>query len=319
MDFNVGGKTMVPWGSIFGLVIGLIMIIKGADVFIDAAIWIAQKTGIPKVIIGISIVSLATTLPEFSVSVYASYTNHASMAVGNAVGSCICNIGLILGMVLIYRQFKVEQKGFVNRGVYMIVVAGALFLMSQDFTIGRADAIVLIFFLAGFVYLIYNEVRNSVEREITEVEGKWGIQIIKFILSSLLVVIGSRLVVNSGVTLAEFFHIPEIVISLTLIALGTSLPELVTALTAAYKGHQDLSLGNIVGANILNMTWVVGGSALINPLSISPQNIRIDLPVMAAFMVLLLIFGKTKNVLGRFEGAILFMGYFAYIAFTILS
>ncbi len=311
---------MVPWGSILGLVIGLAMIIKGADIFTDAAVWIAKKTGVPKVIIGVTIVSLATTLPEFAVSVFASYSNHASMAVGNAVGSCICNIGLILGLVLILKQFKVERSGFIVRGVFMIVIAILLFFMASDLQISRVNGVILLSFLVLFILIIYRELKTMriVSKE-EKVAGSWRIKLLMFIVASVAVVIGSRLVVNSGVTIAHYLNIPEIVISLTLIALGTSLPELVTSLTAAFKGHQELSLGNIVGANILNLTWVIGGAALVNPIPISTANLLIDFPVMILFMIMLFIFGLTKKRLGRWEGIVMFLLYFVYIGYTVLS
>ncbi|QOR35816.1 calcium/sodium antiporter [Clostridium sp. 'deep sea'] len=310
---------MVPWWSFVGLIIGLVMIIKGADIFTDAAVWIAKKTGLPKVIIGVTIVSLATTLPEFAVSVFASYSGHASMAVGNAVGSCICNIGLILGLVLIIKQFKVERSGFVTRGIFMIIVGVVFFALSYDLTVSRMNGFVLFGFLALFIVVIYRELKNMkiVEKKEEKVEGTWGPKLLIFLVGSIIVVIGSRLVVNSGVTIAHFFNVPEIVISITLIALGTSLPELVTALTATFKGHQDLSLGNIIGADILNLTWVIGGASMANPLTMTKDNLYTDIPVMLGFMVLLFIFGLTKKRLGRLEGVVLFASYIAFMAFTI--
>ena len=310
---------MVPWWSFVGLVVGLVMIIKGADIFTDAAVWIAKKTGLPKVIIGITIVSLATTLPEFAVSVFASYSGHVSMAVGNAVGSCICNIGLILGLVLIIKEFKVERAGFVTRGIFMIIVGAVVFALSYDLTISRMNGLILFAFLALFIVVIYRELKNMkiVEKKEEKVSGTWGPKLLIFLLGSIIVVVGSRLVVDSGVKIAHFFNVPEIVISITLIALGTSLPELVTALTATFKGHQDLSLGNIIGANILNLTWVVGGASIVNPLTITKSNLFTDLPVMLFFMVMLFIFGLTKKRLGRLEGIVLFASYIAFIALTI--
>lgn len=307
---------MFPWVAFISLIIGLIAIIKGADLFTDAAVWIAEKTGIPKVIIGVTIVSLATTLPEFAVSSYASFLGHSSMAVGNAVGSCICNIGLILGIVLMIKKFPIERNGFVYRGIFMIGAASLLYLVGTDLFISRLDGLLLLAVLVAFLFGTLKQLKASrFEARENQVEGAWGKKIGLFIVGACAVVLGSRMVVNSGITLAAYFDIPEGVIALTLIALGTSLPELVTSLTAALKGHEELSLGNIIGANILNLTWVVGGSALIRPLHISSGNLTIDFPVMGILMVILVLSGMLRKYIHKLEGIMIFSIYCVYIIY----
>ena len=298
------------------------MIIKGADFFTEVAVWFAKRFGIPQVLIGVTIVSLATTLPEFSVSVMASYAGYTSMAFGNAIGSCICNIGLILGVVLMIRSFEVKREDIAFRGVYLILVAVSLFIMSLNFTITRLNGVLLVLFLVGFIYFIYKEISSLrfKERKIQEeVEDKpVSKQILIFILSAVLIVLGSNLIVDSGVILAGYFGVPEIIISITLIALGTSLPELTTAVTAALKGHQDLSIGNIIGANLLNLTWVLGFSSIVRPVTIGEQSLFIDLPVMILLTLVLVLFSFFKKELGKKEGLAFLLIYASFIMYTIL-
>lgn len=313
---------MLPWFDFLIFSGGIVAIVKGADWFTEAAVWFADKTGIPKIIIGATIVSLATTLPEFAVSSYASFTGHSSMAVGNAVGSAICNIGLVLGLTLLLCNFQVERQGFVHRSLFMIGGAVVLYLVALDGVISRADGGILLLLLAGFIYYTLQEIKTykgSKHDQDISISGTPLRSTIQFIVGAALVVVGSRLVVSSGIVIAEFFNIPEIIIALTLIALGTSLPELVTAITATLKGYQALSIGNIVGANILNITWVIGGSALVGPLKISAENLRLDFPVMALLMVALLIFGLTRNILEKWEGATLLIMYTSYIGYIVIT
>ncbi|AZR73450.1 hypothetical protein BBF96_08675 [Anoxybacter fermentans] len=294
--------------------VGMFAIVKGADWFTDSAVWIAKKTGIPKVIIGATIVSLATTLPEFAVSVYASFSGHPEMSLGNAVGSNIFNIGMILGLTLIIHSYPTTPKIISKKALFMLTAGILALLTSLDGEINQFDGFLLLTVLIGYIlFLILHSKKNIVFVEKTEVKGTFKKNLIKFIAGSVLVIIGSRIVVNSGVWLAKYFGVPEIFIALTLVALGTSLPELVTSLTATLKGYQELSIGNIIGANLLNIGWVTSVSAMVNPISISTKNLILDFPFMLAFMGLLLLFGLTKDHLSRLEGMIFLTLYATYI------
>lgn len=311
---------MFPWSDLIKFVLGIAAIIKGADLFTEAAVWFASKTGVPKVVVGATLVSLATTLPELAVSSYSSLTGHVSMAVGNAVGSVICNTGLILGVVLLIRKFPVDRDSFIIRGLFMIGAGGSLYFLSLDTQVSRADAGVLYIILTAYVFYTFVDAkRKRDDNQRQQVEGSVLGAVVRFTGGAAAVVIGSRIVVSSGVVLAEFFGVPEIVIALTLIALGTSLPELVTALVATIKGHQDLSVGNIAGANLLNITWVVGGAAFVNPLKITPENLQVDFPVMGILMISLFAFGVTRARLDRWEGMTLFLMYVSYIGYLVVT
>lgn len=295
--------------------LGMFAIIKGADWFTDAAVWIAGKTGIPKVIVGATIVSLATTLPEFAVSVFASYSGHADMSLGNAVGSNIFNIGVILGISLLIRSFPTDPNLFPKQAAFMIAAGTLAFLFAQDGSINSMDGFLLLLILVGYlVFLIIHSLQQKQQMKKDEaVKGTLGLNLIKFIGGSAAVVIGSRITVTSGIGIAEFFKIPELIIGLTLVAMGTSLPELVTSLTATLKGYQELSVGNIIGAGLLNMSWVVGVSATINPIPITPMNLILDFPFMLTLMGLLLLFGITHKRFVRWEGATFLLIYVAYM------
>lgn len=296
--------------------LGMFAIIKGADWFTDAAVWIAGKTGIPKVIVGATIVSLATTLPEFAVSVFASYSGHADISLGNAVGSNIFNIGVILGISLLIRSCPTDPNLFPKQAAFMITAGILAFLFAQDGSITRMDGFLLLLVLAGYlVFLIVHSLQQKQQiKKGEEVKGTLGNNLLKFIGGTIAVVIGSRITVTSGIGIAEFFKIPELIIGLTLVAMGTSLPELVTSLTATLKGYQELSVGNIIGAGLLNMSWVTSVSAIVNPIPITPLNLILDFPFMLTLMGLLLFFGITRNQLVRWEGAAFLLIYAAYLA-----
>ncbi|WP_407356623.1 calcium/sodium antiporter [Methanolobus sp. WCC5] len=299
------------------LLISLLMITKGADWFVESAVSISQKSGIPKIIIGATIVSFATTAPEFTVSAMAAYMGHVDMAVGNAVGSAICNIGLVLGLIIAIKAIPVEIHGFTRKGAFMLFSALLLIVVAYDGVISPFDGILLLTVFAGFMY--YNV---RLQRAIFD--GNEGIRkkvplsqlkkdIMLFVSGAVLVVAGSRILVDSGITIAEWLGIPEMIIALTLVALGTSLPELITAVSSTLKGHQDISIGNILGANTMNIALILGVSSQIRPLSILPQSLEYDFPLMIIIMVLLLIFGITGKKLERWEGGLILGVYLGYV------
>lgn len=299
--------------------IGMFAIVKGADLFTDAAVWIAQKTGIPREIIGATIVSLATTLPEFSVSVYASSTGHAAMSLGNAVGSNIFNIGFILGLSLLIRSCPVNRNIHLRQSTFMLGAGILAFLLALDGTISRIDGLILVTLLIIYVMYIARYQRaarpqqsgqNTSPTPGVSFRRKW----IKFMVGAAAVVAGSRVAVVAGINLAHLLGVPEIVIGLTLVAAGTSLPELVTSLTATFKGYQELSVGNIMGAGLLNISWVTAVSAMVRPIPIEFANLGLDFPFMLVMMALLVIFGLTKNRLARWEGVVFLLVYGMYLS-----
>ncbi len=287
----------------------------------ESAVSISEKSGIPKVIVGATIVSFATTSPEFAVSATAAFLGHTDMTVGNAVGSVICNTGLILGFVLSIKAASVDVESFIRKGFFMALSGITLILASLDQHISQTDGIILLMIFFGFLYYNYKLQRAIFDgpEKVEKVPLKeMHRDIAYFLIGAILVVIGSRIMVNSGIELARIAGIPEMIISLTLVAFGTSLPEFITAISSTMKGHQDLSIGNIIGANTMDITLILGVCAQITSLEILDQSISYDFPTMLIFIFLLLIFGVTKKRLERWEGASMVLLYGLYIAGLII-
>jgi cation:H+ antiporter len=300
------------------LLLSLLMITKGADWFVESAVSISEKSGIPKIIVGATIVSFATTSPEFAVSVTAAYMGHVDLSVGNAVGSAICNIGLVLGLIVAIRAIDVDKHGFVRKGAFMLISGLLLILITLDGKLSSFDGILLLLVFVGFMYYNYKLQRAVFDGEGNQRERTPLLDMKKdlllFVTGALLVVLGSRILVDAGIAVAEWLGVPQMLIGLTLVALGTSLPELITAVSSTLKGHQDISIGNILGANIMDITLILGVSSQIRTLEILPQSVIYDFPAMLLIMVLLVIFGITRRKLERWEGGLLLGVYLAYIA-----
>ncbi len=299
--------------------IGLILIIKGGDYFVDAAVWIAKVTGLPEVLIGATIVSLGTTLPEASVSVLSAIQNQSTMAIGNAIGSTICNTGLILGIYNLIKPSKIESKIFNIKGLLMLAYIGIFWFISRNKYITQTASLILLSMLA--LYIVFNLIvagrsksdKSTAASRLVVTPKEFPVQIGKFILGIILIVFGANLLVKHGVTLATMWGIPAAVISLTLIALGTSLPELVTSITALIKGHSGISIGNILGANILNITMVIGASAQFGTLEITKQTFYFDIPATIIINSLLVIPSIFTKRISRFQALMLLAAYFIYI------
>lgn len=292
------------------LFVGLIFVIKGADYFVDAAVSVARKTGMSEVLIGATLVSMATTLPELAVSTYSSFLNKADLAVGNAVGSVIFNTGIILGLAILLSPIVIKDQKFSSKAIFMLFAGILLGIFSVNAEVSFPEGVLLVtLFIAYTVFLFRLSPVAENEKQIDNTPF-WLLSI-KFIGGAMAVVFGSRLMVNAAVSIAEAVGISTAIIGLTIVAAGTSLPELVTSLTAIKKGHQNVSVGNIVGANFLNMATVIGFSALINPLSMGSDSLKIDLPVMLIFMTLIWLFGR-KGKMERWQGVVFISIYVLY-------
>lgn len=303
---------------------GFVLITKGADIFIDCTVLIGKKTGISELILGATIVSFATTLPELTVSTLASIDNHTTMSLGNAVGSIICNTGLILGLVAFISPFKVDKGMFSSKSIILLISVLALMILGRDGSITRKDGLLLIILLAVYMYTNVKSVSENSKNSSNINDGMNSFRAtsnkfenlktaLLFILGLVMMVVGSKLLVDNGVKLASFIGIPQGVISLTVIALGTSLPELVSSLTAIRKKHHGISVGNILGANILNITSVIAISSLINDLPILAQNIKIDFLFMIGLLLLLILPTMKKSKLYRIQGFLMLGTYIIYI------
>ena len=281
--------------------VGFFLITKGADIFIDCTVKIGRKTGISELILGATIVSFATTLPELTVSVFALIDNYTTMSLGNAVGSIICNTGLILGLVVIISPFKVDKNMFSSKSIILLISVLTLMVLGANGSISRGDGFILIVLLIVFMYSNIKSVSgknrinspnnmqsNSCDNIKSSKHENLKVGVL-FVLGLIMMVVGSKLLVDNGVKIANSIGVPQGIISLTVIALGTSLPELVSSLTAIKKKHHGISVGNILGANILNIVSVIGISSLINDLPILSQNMRIDFEFMTIILLILII------------------------------
>ena len=307
-------------------VLGLVLIIFGSDWFVDATIWIAKVFRIPDLIIGATLVSLCTTLPEFLVSTGAAMQGDTSMALGNATGSVACNTALILGSAILFSTPSLFHKKHINiksLSISLILLIVFVFGLFSGY-ITTSLSIGLLLLTAVFVYFNYSEAKKH--RNITKKDTKVLINkkiIIKnvalFVVGLLFTIIGAKLMVTYGVKIAVALNVPSIVIAVTMTAFGTSLPELVTSITAIRKKAAALSIGNIFGANVLNLTLVLGTSSLIKPIELTKDIMSFHLPIIFGITLIAAIgtiFAKKKYP--RILGIILLISYFAYIILTIL-
>ena len=310
-------------------VFGLILLIKGGDWFVDSASNIAKRFGLPELLIGATVVSIGTTLPEVMTSATSALTGHGEIAYGNAIGSIICNTSLIAAVTVAIKPGKADKKAMLFPVCAFFAVA-AFYLVNAYFFGGFSLVSGIILLCAFVAYMVINVV-NMKKGDATpdleldqpheeEVQGSFIKDIIFILVGAGAIAIGADLLVESATTIAKELNLPESVIALTVVALGTSLPELVTAITSLMKGHGALSLGNIIGANIFNLVLVSGISVTLSPFDI-PQgtelfginsSLVLDLPVMIVVMGLLTLPTLIKGKLSRWQGISLLAIYAAF-------
>ena len=325
MNLNFTGST--PLWIVLLFAAGLVCIIKGGDLFVDAAGWIAEASGIPKFIIGATIVSFATTLPEMLVSVFAALEGNADIAVGNAVGSVTANTGLIMCLSLVCMTCLMERRQFGVKACLLLAAILSLFGFTRDGRLSVAEGLLVLVIFAGFLAesLISARREQGTERkaegERPAVSGKIVAgNIVKFVLGAAGIVLGAQLLIDNGSAIASLLGVPDAIIAATMIAIGTSLPELVTTLTAIRKKESSLSVGNIIGANIMDLTLILPLCSLIlgKPLPVQSQGMLLDIPacliICAAVLVPALWKGKFQRWMGFLAGGL----YAAYLAVMLL-
>ena len=292
---------------------GLGCIIKGGDLFVDAATWIAEASGIPKFIIGATVVSFATTLPEMLVSVFAALEGNADIAVGNAVGSVTANTGLIMCLALICMPCLMTRKQFGVKACLLLAAIAGLFGFTRDGRLSVAEgAAILVVFAIFLAENILSGRREQGTEAATVEKGKKQVltNLMKFVLGAAAIGLGAQLLIDNGSALARLAGVPDAVIAATMIAIGTSLPELVTTLTAIKKKQASLSVGNIIGANIMDLTLILPLCALIQgkPLAVERQGMLLDIPacliICAAVLVPALWKGKFQRWMGFLAGGL---------------
>lgn len=302
------------------LVVGFVMLMKGADWFVDGASKIADKFGIPQLVIGLTIVAMGTSLPEAAVSVSAALKGSAEITIGNVLGSNIMNVLVILGLTSVIRAIAVQKSTIKYEIPFTILITVLLAVLGlTDNTVGRLEGVILWALLIVYLLYLLKMAKNGAPmEEIPGAEKKepvWKL-LLFVVVGAVMIVWGSDITVNAATALAKIFGMSERLIGLTIVAFGTSLPELVTSVTAAIKGKADIAVGNIVGSNIFNILFVVGTSALITPVVYS-ANFMVDSVVAVVAMVLLLLGVVKKKQLGRPAGVVMLLGYAAYFVYLI--
>ncbi len=312
--------------AIIMFVIGIVLIVKGGDIFVDAASWIAEATGIPKFIIGATVVSFATTLPELLVSAIAASQGKNDMAIGNAVGSVTANVGLIMSISILCMPAIVKRKEVAFKGFLMIGAVAALFIFTQNLSLSIWQSIILIAIFA--VFMIENIISGKANIIDEDGDGKPDVNrkallsnIFKFVIGALGIVVGADLLVDDGTVLAKSLGVSEAIIGVTIIAVGTSLPELVTTVTAIVKKQSELSIGNIIGANIIDLTMILPICAFIShgSLPVGKQSAYFDIIVCMVVIVIAIVPTVIFKKLSRWQGALMICIYIAYVAVLVTN
>ena len=297
------------------LALGFFMLVKGADWFVDGACWVAEKFRIPQLIIGLTIVAMGTSAPEAAVSLTSAAKGVADITIGNIVGSNIMNILVILGLASVIIPIAVAKSTIRIELPFLLVITGVLYLMGLDGTISLLDGVILVlFFLVYLGYLFYCARKNpedASEEEDKKILKPWQ-ALLGLLVGLALILWGSDIAVDAATEIARILGMSERLIGLTIVALGTSLPELVTSVTAARKGNADIAMGNIVGSNIFNILFVVGLSSLIIPVPFSAA-FRTDMLIALGVAAFLLIVSIPKQKLTRVGGGLMLIGYIAYL------
>lgn len=312
------------------LIIGFLFLIKGADIFVEGAASIARRFNVPAMVIGLTIVAMGTSAPEAAVSITSSLAGQNDMSVANVVGSNFFNILMVLGVSSIIAKLPVEKNTIKKDAPFLILVSAMLLLFGANLNISRIEGVL---FLAVFAYFLIYTVKSAKKASSKEdiVEGETAVAVEasvaeeismpKTIVVSLIgivgIVVGGDMVVNSATTIATSFGMSANLVGLTIVAIGTSLPEFVTSIVAIKKGETEIAIGNVIGSNIFNILLVLGLATTINPITISALAL-IDIIFMVFITVLLYLFMKKDNSLVKKHGFVLIALYFAYMAYTIM-
>ena len=311
----------------FLLFFGIVILVIGGELLVQSAISLNNKFKLSPLLIGTTVVSFGTSAPELIVSIQAMLNGNSSVAVGNVVGSNIANLGLVLGFVILLKPLTINWRKYLLSYLIMFFSAAFFWVFSHDGNIDKFEGLFLLFGLLVFLFLsirymkiLYKNDRSLVRDELTpelktNLNTKW--MLIYFVLGSIGLALGSELLVQNAVLVATEFGVSEFVIGLSIVALGTSLPELITSLVAIYKGENSISIGNLIGSNIFNVFAVIGASSLIGDMPVSQDVFHFDLIVMLLFVLFAgyLIFILKK--MSRIHGVILLITYVLYIVYSI--
>lgn len=302
--------------------VGTILIIKGGDYFVDAAGWMSDVTGISKVVIGATVVSLATTSPEYFVSLIATLKGYHDLSIGNAVGSLIANLGIAFSLLALFTPGKVNDRLFGAKGIIMIAATLALWVFCFSGTVSVVEGIILLLIFAASTFINIRYSRDGEERRGRRQTNKKeiAVNVTKFIVGAVAIVFGSDLIVDNAQFIATSFGVSEAIIGLTVVAIGTSLPEIVTSVAAIVKKQNGLSIGNIIGANILDATLILATGSFISGgrLGVSLSTVHIDLPMALILMVAAVLPTAISKRIYRWQGVLIAGLYICYLIYITL-
>ena len=279
---------------------------KGSSLFVDSAVKISNWFNIPPLVIGLTVVAFGTSAPEFSVTLLSSFQNMGDVSVGNIVGSNIFNLGFILGGTALVRGLNSDKKSVYRDGAFLLSGTVILTLLIWDLSISRIGGVILFSLLILYiVFLFFQKSETPVDLPTEEDKIKWY-DILYFILGLAMIIAGGHFLVESSVKIARIMGVSQWVISVTIVAFGTSAPELATSLTAALKGHHDVSVGNLIGSDIFNIFGVLGLTAILNQLEVE-AGVRSNLIVLIGMVLLVIIFMRSRWRISKWEGAVLIL------------
>jgi cation:H+ antiporter len=316
--------------SLLQFFLGLVLLVAGAETLVRGASKLAAAAGISPLVVGLTIVAFGTSSPELAVSVQSSWRGQGDLALGNVVGSNIFNVLFILGVSALVTPLIVARQVIRQEVPVMILASVLLFVIAVDGRIGRLDAAVLVALLLAYTVFLVVQSRAHArmdrddETRVQQASGwdrHWTIQIALVLGGLCLLVLGSDRLVNAAIDFARAFGVSELVIGLTVVAAGTSMPEVATSVMASLRGHRDIAVGNVIGSNVFNILGVLGISGLVAPgfLEVAPSALAFDLPVMVAVALLCLPIFFTGSVITRGEGVLFLACYVAYTVFLILA
>ena len=304
------------------LIIGFVLLIKGADLFVDGASSTAQNFKVSKMLIGLTIIAFGTSAPEFAVSMSALASGSTDMVLGNVIGSCILNILLILGVAAVIKPINIRDNTVKKELPLTMLISTLLVVLFLDISLGngnvnritRSDAIVILLFFSVFLYYLISLAKQKKETKDEKPKFKLGVSLLLVVIGLIGIIIGSNMVVKNATGIANILGLSERIIALTVIAFGTSLPELVTTIVSSKKGEQDLLVGNIIGSNIFNICVVLGIPVAIYG-TITPSGFQtIDLVMLIVSAVLLFIFSRGTKKITRVEGFLMLSIFVVYYA-----
>lgn len=310
-------------GAILLLAVGFVFLIKGADFFVEGASNVAKRFKVPSLIIGLTIVAMGTSLPETAVSISASIIGKNSLAISNVSGSNLFNLLVVVGLCCIMQRVEVDQATIKRDIPYSILAAIVLVVlgMAGGMTLGRVDGLILLVLFGFFLFLMLKSALKarsaSEDNEKEEVSQSLFVSMLAIVGGAAGIALGGDWVVDSASTLALAIGMSETMVGLTIVAVGTSLPELVTSIVAAKKGEVDMALGNAIGSNVFNILFVLGLAAVISPISFVMSNAIDILAVVVATLVCWAVAAKKKS-LGKIMGVIMVVSYFAYMVYVVL-